>query len=191
MAFPAWHKLFTRHLSFYFFDPLHLIVLAESLSHLGTLWYARLGMVTPLGCGVETMWKRFIEGDCVRAPTPEDITMNNFDSNTQSYTFDKLTFKSISSIKLAPTGSSEHLSALRDYLESFDCSEDMSLYIQDAKSFIFPESFRKTCSPPLRNLKHNVTAKMPPATEAEDSELRGSLLWIAPSAYIPQIEHWT
>ncbi|KAM2417280.1 hypothetical protein FF2_023944 [Malus domestica] len=99
--------------------------------------------------------------------------------------------KSISSIKLAPTGSSEHLSALRDYLESFDCSEDISLYIQDAKSFIFPESFRKTCSPPLRNLKYNVTAKMPPATEAEDSELRDSLLWIAPSAYIPQIEHWT
>lgn len=44
--------------------------------------------------------------------------------------------KLISSIKLAPAGSSEHLSALRDYLESFDCSEDMSLYIQDAKVYI-------------------------------------------------------
>ncbi|CAN6587665.1 unnamed protein product [Malus baccata var. baccata] len=35
MAFPAWHKLFTRHMSSYFFDPLHLLVLAESSSRVG------------------------------------------------------------------------------------------------------------------------------------------------------------
>ncbi|KAL9360608.1 hypothetical protein Peur_048731 [Populus x canadensis] len=54
-----------------------------------------IGMVTPLGCGVHTTWKRLIEGECgVRAITPEDLKMNSsFDRETQLYTFDQLTSK--------------------------------------------------------------------------------------------------
>ncbi|KAM3697080.1 hypothetical protein ACJW31_06G085800 [Castanea mollissima] len=52
------------------------------------------GMVTPLGCGVETTWKSLIEGGCgIRAITPEDIKMNSFDRETQLHTFDQLTSK--------------------------------------------------------------------------------------------------
>ncbi|KAF5949966.1 hypothetical protein HYC85_011959, partial [Camellia sinensis] len=55
---------------------------------------AGLGMVTPLGCGVETTWKRLIEGVCgVRAITPEDLKMSGFDRETQLHTFDQLTSK--------------------------------------------------------------------------------------------------
>lgn len=51
-------------------------------------------MVTPLGCGVETTWKRLINGESgIRALSIEDIKMNNFDKDTQSYTFDQLTSK--------------------------------------------------------------------------------------------------
>ncbi|KAI3458997.1 hypothetical protein Pfo_015660 [Paulownia fortunei] len=53
-----------------------------------------LGMVTPLGCGVEVTWKRLIEGECgIRAITIEDLKMNAFDRETQLHTFDQLTSK--------------------------------------------------------------------------------------------------
>lgn len=53
-----------------------------------------LGMVTPLGCGVKTTWKRLIEGECgVRAISPDDLKMNGFDPEVMSYTFDQLTSK--------------------------------------------------------------------------------------------------
>ncbi|KAI6672739.1 hypothetical protein NL676_000645 [Syzygium grande] len=53
-----------------------------------------LGMVTPLGCGVETTWKRLIEGKCgVRAITPDDLKMDNFDRETRMHTFEQLTSK--------------------------------------------------------------------------------------------------
>ncbi|KAK6136221.1 hypothetical protein DH2020_030053 [Rehmannia glutinosa] len=53
-----------------------------------------LGMVTPLGCGVEVTWKRLIEGECgIRAITIEDLKMNGFDRETQLHTFDQLTSK--------------------------------------------------------------------------------------------------
>ncbi|KAH7861425.1 hypothetical protein Vadar_026002 [Vaccinium darrowii] len=53
-----------------------------------------LGMVTPLGCGVETTWKRLIVGECgVRAITPEDLKMSEFDKETRLHTYDQLTSK--------------------------------------------------------------------------------------------------
>ncbi|KAL3649757.1 hypothetical protein CASFOL_006160 [Castilleja foliolosa] len=53
-----------------------------------------LGMVTPLGCGVDVTWKRLIEGECgIRAITIEDLKMNEFDRETQVYTFNQLTSK--------------------------------------------------------------------------------------------------
>uniref|UniRef100_A0A5B7BCP4 3-oxoacyl-[acyl-carrier-protein] synthase, mitochondrial n=1 Tax=Davidia involucrata TaxID=16924 RepID=A0A5B7BCP4_DAVIN len=53
-----------------------------------------LGMVTPLGYGVETTWKRLIQGECgIRAISHEDIKMNGFDRDIQLHTFDQLTSK--------------------------------------------------------------------------------------------------
>lgn len=58
------------------------------------LVFVGLGMVTPLGCGVETTWGSLIEGRCgIRAITPEDIRMNSFDRETQLHTFDQLSSK--------------------------------------------------------------------------------------------------
>lgn len=51
-------------------------------------------MVTPLGCGVETTWKRLIEGKSgVRALTLDDLKMNAFEKETQIHTFDQLASK--------------------------------------------------------------------------------------------------
>ncbi|RZC89743.1 hypothetical protein C5167_035741 [Papaver somniferum] len=53
-----------------------------------------LGMVTPLGCGVETTWKRLIKGcSGVRALSLEDLNMKGFDEETQLQTFEQLTSK--------------------------------------------------------------------------------------------------
>ncbi|KAM7503699.1 hypothetical protein LguiB_002603 [Lonicera macranthoides] len=53
-----------------------------------------VGMVTPLGCGVETTWRRLIEGKCgVREISSEDLKMNSFDRDTQLHTFDQLSSK--------------------------------------------------------------------------------------------------
>ncbi|KAL0886980.1 hypothetical protein Bca101_010963 [Brassica carinata] len=53
-----------------------------------------LGMVTPLGRGVETTWRRLIGGDCgIRGLTPNDLKMNSFDDEKKSYTFDQLSSK--------------------------------------------------------------------------------------------------
>ena len=51
-------------------------------------------MVTPLGCGVETTWKRLIKGESgIRALSIEDLKMSRFYRDTQSYIFDQLTSK--------------------------------------------------------------------------------------------------
>ncbi|KAF7141518.1 hypothetical protein RHSIM_Rhsim06G0170000 [Rhododendron simsii] len=51
-------------------------------------------MVTPLGCGVEATWKRLIVGECgVRAITPQDLKMSEFDEETRLHTYDQLTSK--------------------------------------------------------------------------------------------------
>ncbi|XP_058217886.1 3-oxoacyl-[acyl-carrier-protein] synthase, mitochondrial isoform X2 [Rhododendron vialii] len=53
-----------------------------------------LGMVTPLGCGVEATWKRLIVGECgVRVITPEDLKMSEFDKETRLHTYEQLTSK--------------------------------------------------------------------------------------------------
>ncbi|XP_071903629.1 3-oxoacyl-[acyl-carrier-protein] synthase, mitochondrial-like isoform X2 [Coffea arabica] len=53
-----------------------------------------LGLVTPLGCGVETTWKCLTAGQCgVRAITPEDLKMDGFDKDIQLLTFDQLASK--------------------------------------------------------------------------------------------------
>ena len=59
-------------------------------------------MVTPLGCGVDTTWKRLVGGECgVRALSLEDLKMNAFDRETQLSTFDQLTSKVAA---VVPTG---------------------------------------------------------------------------------------
>ncbi|KAI4305723.1 hypothetical protein L6164_029071 [Bauhinia variegata] len=64
-----------------------------------------LGMVTPLGCGVETTWKHLIDGKCgIRALCLEDLKMNAFDRETQSNTFDQLTSKVAA---IVPTGTNQ------------------------------------------------------------------------------------
>ncbi|XP_071722716.1 3-oxoacyl-[acyl-carrier-protein] synthase, mitochondrial-like [Rutidosis leptorrhynchoides] len=51
-------------------------------------------MVTPLGCGVETTWKRLIEGNCgVREVNIDDLKMGSFDKDSQLHTFDQLSSK--------------------------------------------------------------------------------------------------
>ncbi|KAI6672734.1 hypothetical protein NL676_000640 [Syzygium grande] len=51
-------------------------------------------MVTPLGCGEETTWKRLIEGKCgVSAITPDALKMDNFDREMRLHTFEQLTSK--------------------------------------------------------------------------------------------------
>ncbi|KAM3221822.1 3-oxoacyl-OS-acyl-carrier-protein [Capsicum annuum] len=66
-----------------------------------------VGMVTPLGCGVKTTWKRLIEGECgVRAISPDDLKMNGFDPEVMSYTFDQLTSK-VAAIVPCGSGSGE------------------------------------------------------------------------------------
>ncbi|PQM33588.1 F-box protein [Prunus yedoensis var. nudiflora] len=47
-----------------------------------------------------------------------------------------------------------HFSTLRDYLEHFDCSKKLKLYIHDAEGVMFPEDFREAFPSPLPNLKH-------------------------------------
>lgn len=59
-------------------------------------------MVTPLGCGVGTTWKRLIDGECgVKALSLEDLKMNSFDKETQLSTFDQLPSKVAA---IVPTG---------------------------------------------------------------------------------------
>ncbi|PIA38234.1 hypothetical protein AQUCO_02800126v1 [Aquilegia coerulea] len=53
-----------------------------------------LGLLTPLGCGVETTWKKLVNGNCgVKEISINDLKMNSFDKETQLYTFDQLSSK--------------------------------------------------------------------------------------------------
>ncbi|KAK4762262.1 hypothetical protein SAY87_030146 [Trapa incisa] len=98
MAFPPWRELLlkspfrrVRYFSSYSFG--------ETLPPPSTVSPRRvvvtgLGMVTPLGCGVEATWKRLVEGKSgIRALSYEDLKMDAFDRDTQLYTFEQLTSK--------------------------------------------------------------------------------------------------
>lgn len=51
-------------------------------------------MVTPLGRGVETTWRRLVGGESgIRELTPDDLKMSSFDEETKLYTFDQLSSK--------------------------------------------------------------------------------------------------
>ncbi|KAG6478261.1 3-oxoacyl-[acyl-carrier-protein] synthase, mitochondrial-like isoform X1 [Zingiber officinale] len=53
-----------------------------------------LGMITPLGCGIETTWRRLVEGQCgIRALSPADLRMDSFDEATMMHTYEQLTSK--------------------------------------------------------------------------------------------------
>ncbi|KAG1364256.1 3-oxoacyl-[acyl-carrier-protein] synthase, mitochondrial [Cocos nucifera] len=53
-----------------------------------------LGMVTPLGCGVERTWSRLVDRQCgIRALVPADLTMDGFDEATVMYTYEQLASK--------------------------------------------------------------------------------------------------
>uniref|UniRef100_A0A2P2KZ43 3-oxoacyl-[acyl-carrier-protein] synthase n=1 Tax=Rhizophora mucronata TaxID=61149 RepID=A0A2P2KZ43_RHIMU len=100
-----------------------------------------LGLVTPLGCGVETTWKRLIEGGCgIRALTPDDLKMSSFDKETQLHTFDQLTAKIAAVVPSGPApgqfnediwlNSKEHRSISR-FIGYASCAADEAL--KDAK----------------------------------------------------------
>ena len=124
-ACSGWRKLFTRRISSSSFDPPPLVhsrrVVVTGINSQPPLFLslfdsefdcvhevnggfglAGLGLVTPLGCGVETTWKRLVDGACgVRGLTLEDLKMNGFDAETQAHSFDQLTSKVAA---IVPTG---------------------------------------------------------------------------------------
>ncbi|KAJ8630872.1 hypothetical protein MRB53_024195 [Persea americana] len=59
--------------------------------------------VSPLGCGVESTWRRLIDGGCeIRAISLEDLKMEGFDEEAHSQAFNQLTCKVVAFI---PCGS--------------------------------------------------------------------------------------
>ncbi|KAH0451858.1 hypothetical protein IEQ34_019157 [Dendrobium chrysotoxum] len=64
-----------------------------------------LGMATPLGCGVDTTWRRLLEGRCgVRKLSLSDLRMEGFDEATIMHTYDQLASKVVAAV---PCGKEE------------------------------------------------------------------------------------
>ncbi|XP_006357985.2 3-oxoacyl-[acyl-carrier-protein] synthase, mitochondrial-like isoform X3 [Solanum tuberosum] len=86
-----------------------------------------VGMVTPLGCAVETTWKRLIEGECgVRAICADDLKMNGFEPEVKMYTFDQLASKVAA---VVPYGSSSGEFDEQLWLNSKETSSKKTSYI--------------------------------------------------------------
>ncbi|PON48493.1 3-oxoacyl-[acyl-carrier-protein] synthase [Parasponia andersonii] len=67
---------------------------APPLVHSRRVVVTGLGMVTPLGCGVETTWNRLVKGECgIRALSLDDLKMSSFDKETQLHAYEQLTSK--------------------------------------------------------------------------------------------------
>ncbi|KAL6560383.1 hypothetical protein OROGR_003942 [Orobanche gracilis] len=82
----------------------------------------------------------------------------------------------------------EYYSALRHFLDSFDCSEKVKIHVQDDEGVMIPEQCR-TGFPPLPNIKQLQLYLSEPLEEMEYL-LRPSLIWMAPSAEIlPFLDH--
>ncbi|KAG0497835.1 hypothetical protein HPP92_002211 [Vanilla planifolia] len=106
-----------------------------------------LGMVTPLGCGVGTVWRRVMEGCCgVRALSPTDLQMEGFGEATVMHAYEQLSSKVVATV---PRGKEEGEFDEEKWLQSKTmarfvsyalCSTDEAL--QDAK-WIPNESKRK------------------------------------------------
>ncbi|XXG73971.1 hypothetical protein AAC387_Pa07g2811 [Persea americana] len=53
-----------------------------------------MGLVSSLGCGVESAWRRLIVGGCeICAMSLEDLKMEGFDEEARSHAFNQLTCK--------------------------------------------------------------------------------------------------
>ncbi|PRQ23088.1 putative F-box domain, leucine-rich repeat domain, L domain-containing protein [Rosa chinensis] len=77
----------------------------------------------------------------------------------------------------------EYYSAMRDFLESFNCSKKVKLHIEDAEGVIIPEHRRMEWSSPLPSIKQLQLYFYAPLGDREYC-LRPSLIWMAPSAEI-------
>ncbi|XP_062020897.1 F-box/LRR-repeat protein At3g03360-like [Rosa rugosa] len=77
----------------------------------------------------------------------------------------------------------QHFDILRDFLEAFSCSKNITFFIRDFKDIIFPADFKRTFHPPFPSVEGvKVVILNPPTKETESSKLKVSLVWMAPSA---------
>ncbi|XP_062024841.1 uncharacterized protein LOC133740924 isoform X3 [Rosa rugosa] len=82
----------------------------------------------------------------------------------------------------------EFYSAMRDFLESFNCSKKVKLHIEDAEGVIIPEHRRMEWYPPLPSIKQLQLYFYAPL-DGREYCLRPSLIWMAPSAEILPFLH--
>ncbi|XP_050363163.1 uncharacterized protein LOC126782051 [Argentina anserina] len=74
-------------------------------------------------------------------------------------------------------------SAMRDFLESFDCSKRVKIHITEPEGVLIPENRRAEWTPPLPGIKQLQLYFPAPVGDIEYC-MRPSLIWMAPSAEI-------
>ncbi|XXG73974.1 hypothetical protein AAC387_Pa07g2813 [Persea americana] len=90
-----------------------------------------MGLVSPLGCGVQSTWRRLIDGGCgIRAISPEDLKMEGFDEEARSHAFNQLTCKVAAFV---PCGSGT-TGGTGDGDSSSEFNEDLWLRSKDNRS---------------------------------------------------------